>query len=211
MTSTLEQALARAEAVRTDIHELIAGAYPNTDIRQRLAAAYTSLALEHHEAITRLVRSNLYGPAMALVRVVFEILFQAHWMFGCAKPTDIQKIAKGKFDFPRMGDLVQDVDTAYGTQGFFETVKKRGWNAMNNYTHSGVLQLSSRFDGDSITPNYDERALAEAVNTTTIAIGMMGRFLSVAGGRTEPAERANQVLLKLLTDIPSPPADSNSV
>src|SRR5439155_5007875 len=39
--------------------------------------------------------------------------------------------------------------------------------------------LSSRFDGDSVTPNYDEGALTEAVNTTTIAIAMMGRFLNV--------------------------------
>jgi hypothetical protein len=37
--------------VRADVHE-IAGEYRNTDIQTRLAAAYTSLALEHHEAIT---------------------------------------------------------------------------------------------------------------------------------------------------------------
>jgi hypothetical protein len=206
MTSSLQQALERADAVRSEVRTLIAGDYHNTEIKQRLAAAYTSLALEHHEAITRLIRSDLHGSAMALVRPVFEILFQSHWVFGCAKPNDVDRIAKGKkFDFPGMGTLVQDVDNAYGTGGFFSEVKRRGWNAMNSYTHSGILQLSSRFDGDSVTPNYDEGALTEAVNTTTIAIAMMGRFLSLATNRTGAAATANQVLEKLLSEVAPTP------
>jgi hypothetical protein len=113
---------------------------------------------------------------------VFEILFQSHWMLRCASATDVDKIANGdRFDFPTMGALVQAVDNAYNTGGFFSEVKRRGWNAMNSYTHSGVLQLSSRFDGDSVTANYDEAALAEAVNTTTIAVAMMARFLTLGG------------------------------
>jgi hypothetical protein len=140
------------------------------------------------------------------VRPVFEILFQSHWVFACAKPNDVDRIAKGKkFDFPGMGTLVQEVDNAYGTGGFFSEVKRRGWNAMNSYTHSGILQLSSRFDGDSVTPNYDEVALTEAVNTTTIAIAMMGRFLSVATNRTDAAATANQVLEKLLSEVAPTP------
>jgi hypothetical protein len=202
MTSLLQQALERSDSVRSQVRTLIAGNYHNTEIKQRLAAAYTSLALEHHEAITGLIRSELHGSAMALVRPVFEILFQSHWVFACAKPNDVDRIAKGKkFDFPGMATLVQEVDNAYGTGGFFSEVKRRGWNAMNSYTHSGILQLSSRFDGDSVTPNYDDGALTEAVNTTTIAIAMMGRFLSVATNRTEAAATANQVLETLLSDV----------
>lgn len=203
----LQDALERADHVRSDVHDLIGGDYHNTDIKTRLAAAYTSLALEHQEAITRLVRSDLHGSAMALVRVVFETLFNAHWMYGCAKPHQVAKIAKAHFRFPAMSKVVADVDKAYGTEAFFSTVKKRGWSAMNSYTHSGVLQLSSRFDGDSVTPNYDPEALTQAVNTTTIAIAMMGRFLTMAGGRQEAAARANEVLRTLLVEMPVPPDD----
>lgn len=209
MTPSLQQALDRADAVRNDIHDLIAGNYHNTEMKQRLAAAYTNLALEHHEAISRLVRSELHGSAMALVRPVFEILFNAHWMFACAKPDDIVKIAKGKrFDFPPMGAVVKEVDAAYGTDGFFEKVKTRGWKAMNSYTHSGILQLSSRFDGDVVTGNYDEAALTEAVNATTIAVALMSRFLSVAANRAEAADKANALLMKLLADLPPPPSEN---
>lgn len=206
MTPSLQEALERADVVRNNVRTLIAGDYHNTEIKQRLAAAYTSLALEHHEAIIRLIRTELHGSAMAIVRSVFEILFQSHWVFGCAKPNDVDRISKGqKFDFPGMGTIVQNVDDAYGTGGFFSEVKRRGWNAMNSYTHSGILQLSSRFAGDSVTPNYDEGALTEAVNTTTIAIAMMGRFLSVATNRTDAAATANQVLEKLLLEIAPTP------
>jgi hypothetical protein len=207
VTPALQRALDRADEVRTDIHNLIAGSYQNTEMKQRLAAAYTSLVLEHHEAISRLVRSELHGSAMALVRPVFEILFNAHWMFGCAKPSQIAKIAKGQFKFDRMDKVVKEVDAAYGTERFFQTVKKRGWRAMNSYTHSGILQLSSRFDGDSIRANYDEAALTEAVNATTIAVALMSRFLSVAGSRSEAADKANELLMKLLTDLPVPPSE----
>jgi hypothetical protein len=208
MTTSLQQALKRADAVRREVRTPIAGNYHNTQIKQRLAAAYTSLGLEHHEAIIRLIRSELHGSAMALVRPVFEILFQSHWVFGCAKANDVERIAKGKkFEFPAIGTLVQDVDNAYGTGGFFSEVKRRGWKAMNSYTHSGILQLSSRFDGDSVTPNYKQDALTQAVNTTTIAIAMMGRFLSVATNRTDAAATANEVLEKLLLQV-SPTSDS---
>lgn len=78
---------------------------------------------------------------------------------------------------------------------------------MNSYTHSGILQLSSRFDGDSIRGNYDEAALTEAVNATTIAVALMSRFLSVAGNRSEAADKANALLMKLLTDLPVPPSE----
>jgi hypothetical protein len=204
VTSPLEQALQRADRVRDDVRAFIAGDYHDTDIKLRLAAAYPSLAIEHHDAIAGLIRDQLHGSAMALVRPVFEILFQSHWIFGCAKQSEVERMAKGRrFEFPKMGVVVDEVDEAFGTVGFFATVKERGWKAMNSYTHSGILQLSSRFDGDSVTPNYNESALAEALNTTTIAIAMMGRFLSVAGKRDEAAERANSVLEKLLSEVNS--------
>ena len=93
----LQDALERADRVRADVHELIAGDYHNTDIKTRLAAAYTSLALEHQEAITRLVRSDLHGSAMALVRVVFETLFNAHWMYRMRQTPPGRENAKAHF------------------------------------------------------------------------------------------------------------------
>lgn len=211
MSPDLETALHRADGIRNDVRDLIAGDYHNTDIRLRLAAAYTSLALEHHEAITRLIRSDLHGSAMALVRVVFEILFQSHWMYGCAKPNQVEKIAKAHFDFPMMSTLVGEVDAIFETGGFFAEVKKRGWKAMNSYTHSGVLQLSSRFDGDSVTSNYAPEALEQAVNATTIAAAMMGRFLLKAANKNDSADRAEALLSQLLADIPIPPEDVATV
>jgi hypothetical protein len=57
--------------------------------------------------------------------------------------------------------IVKDVDTAFGTDGFFEEIKKKGWKGMNSYTHSGLLQLAKRFKGSRVEPNYSDEAIME--------------------------------------------------
>ena len=72
---------------------------------------------------------------------------------------------------------------------------------MNSYTQSGPLQLVSRIKGDSVEPNYDEGVVREAVTNITISIALLARFLTVMENRPEAAERAQQLIIRVLTDL----------
>src|SRR5437867_4740082 len=93
------ETLDRALSIQREIWDAIVGELTITDLRQPILLEYLGVALEHHEAIIVLVRNDLRGSALSLVRSVFEILYRAAWVCTCTKPEHIEKIAKDKFDF----------------------------------------------------------------------------------------------------------------
>src|SRR5215469_8307335 len=116
---TVAGTLERADRVRAEVAQALQGEYKD-DTRLMVLLAYVDLAIEHHEAIGLLLRSELHGSAFSLTRVVFEILFCAHWVAQCGSDKDLEKIAfRANFEFPGMGTIVKDVDIAVGTDGFF--------------------------------------------------------------------------------------------
>jgi hypothetical protein len=88
------------------------------DTRSQLFLAYASIALEHQEAMTLLIRHGLRGSAVALIRPVFEIFYRAAWIHHCAKPNQIEKIKKAKFRFPEMGAMIDCIDGPWGRRSF---------------------------------------------------------------------------------------------
>ena len=75
--------LSDAEKINSRISELLTGEYTD-DRRLTITLAYLTLSLDHHSAIIFLMRNKHFGSALALVRVVFEAMFRAHWVLGCA-------------------------------------------------------------------------------------------------------------------------------
>jgi hypothetical protein len=59
---------------------------------------YVDIALEHHEAISLLVNSKLYGSAFTLVRPLFETVFRALWINQAADEAQIEKASRDKFE-----------------------------------------------------------------------------------------------------------------
>jgi hypothetical protein len=64
----------------------------------------------------------------------------------------------------------------------FLQVLEKGWPALSSYRHAGGLQISRRFsDDDELKPDYSEGAIAEALNSATVALLLLMHtvFLSV--------------------------------
>lgn len=191
---TVTATLDRADRFRGETAQVLQGEYKD-DTRLMVLLAYVDLAIEHHEAIGLLFRRKLHGSAFSLTRVVFEILFCAHWVAKCASDKDLEKIAfKGNFEFPPMGVIVKNVDTAFGTDGFFEEIKKKGWKGMNSYTHSGLLQLAKRFKESKVAPNYSDEAIIETVDAITAALLLLGRLLAAAVGRAGEVAKLDKLM-----------------
>jgi hypothetical protein len=190
----------RAEKVRKEIYRILQGEYPD-DPKTMIALGWLDLAMEHHEAIIQLARERLYGSAFSLVRGVFELMFKAHWVVGCATLEEAEKISrKDNFDFPETGVMVKAVDEAFATGSHFADIKKQGWKAMNSYAHGGLLQLTRRFSAGRVEPNYKDSEIEEVVNATSAAILNFALLLTASSVREQQAREIEDLMTAFAAD-----------
>ena len=163
--------LKSAEALISRLGQRIEGLDIPATVRNRIAAGCFHQALEHHEAIVHLVRGNLLGSAMALVRPLFEIYVRGIWLGKCASEAELTAFQRGTIK--SFGALVEEIERHEGYNvGVLAEVKRNSWSAMNDFTHGGALQVFRRITSDSITPNYAFEEVTEALNFSG-AIGLL--------------------------------------
>jgi len=119
--------------------------------RRRVAMGLLHLSLEHHQSILNLAKCNLFGSSFALLRCQFEALLRGVWFLRCATNTDIKKFIDGKNLKLNVNALISDVETTKGYKnGALKRYKTGKWKAMNDYTHGGLFQVSTRTQGDEV-------------------------------------------------------------
>jgi hypothetical protein len=192
---TVEETLTRAESDLREIWHAFHGQVTSLGDKTVLLLSYTSVALEHYEAITVLARKDLFGSALALARSVYEIMWHSGWANAYATPEQLRKILNGKFDFPNAGDVVKDLDKAYGTGAFFQETHKASWKHLNSYTHTGKNQLLARMTGTDLEPSYSDYEKIFVLDATRICAAMTAVLALKAHGRVEDAAKIEQILL----------------
>lgn len=179
--SLLDETTAQGAEVRTRLRELLARHEYPTDTKTVMVIAYVDTALEHHEAIWLLAKSELYGSAFAFVRLVYDAAMRALWINKCATPEQIEQASRDELQW-KMSQVRADIKQAYFGHSaqedaeiaamvdeYFERLKAI-WNAACGYTHSGALQLARRFSFYEVKPNYKEDEIVEALNLATLAL-----------------------------------------
>ena len=166
------------------------------DLKTQLVVASVDIALEHHEAIGLLAKSQLYGSAFALVRVVWEAMLRALWINKVASSEQIERASRDEWKW-NMTQVHIDIKKAYSpymkaeeVDPFFEQTEEV-WEAACSYTHSGALQLARRFTFDELKPDYSEGAIAQALNLATMAHVLLLPRLLLSMGYIQEVDDAN--------------------
>ncbi|MDP2991754.1 MAG: hypothetical protein Q8N82_00150 [Deltaproteobacteria bacterium] len=167
--------------------------YPK-DPKSQIILAYHSIISEHHSAIFLLIQNELHGSAFALVRSLYEPLYRAHWVVGCASDKQVAELLEDKNIFPKMYDMVKEIDAAFGIGNFFQNIKKNSWGPMNDYTHSGVRQIGRRFKDNEVAPNYETAEIVEVLNGINIALMLIALLFFKAFGKNEAATEVEKML-----------------
>jgi hypothetical protein len=156
---------------------------------------YIDIIIEHHESVFLLIERRLCGSAFTLLRSIFDSLYRALWVNACASSEQIENICENdKFEFPR-ATMVSEIDEKYATDGFFSFLKKHSWSSMCSYTHSGLLQISRRFTGKDILPNYSEVEIEEVLNHANIALLLATRLFFGVMNKQAEARDVDDMLL----------------
>lgn len=119
----VEQELAKNKRVREQVENVRERQGYRANLKNDLLIAYFDIILEHHEAIGVLIEKNLVGSGFALVRPTTETFYRALWVNACATQAQLTQMREDdKFEFPK--DMMEKIDAAYLTQGFFQGVKR---------------------------------------------------------------------------------------
>lgn len=196
MPTEIDLLIEKGKNLKTHIGEMVTKHEYTRGEKNFLLIAYHSLLVEHHTSIHLLIQNKLYGSSFALVRALYELLYRAHWVHGCATEQQIHRIVEGKEVFPAMKDMVQQIDKAYGTGDFWRMIKENSWAAMNDYTHSGMRQIGNRFRGDEVAPDYEMGAIVEVLNGTNMVLLLMALFFFHAFRNDEEAKEVEKLVIE---------------
>jgi hypothetical protein len=153
------------------------------DERSQLAIGCFDVALEHQAAVAMLHSSELYGSMLAILRTLSEALVRGMWLRECATDTELAKFKKGRLD-KTFESLIKQYEEKIGTpSGVLSRFKVSAWTQLNDFTHTGFIQVSRRHKPGRVEANYPDQDLINALG----AAGALG--LIAAGQLVAIAER----------------------
>src|SRR5215469_8078767 len=198
MTDETKTHLNEVEAAIHEAKRLLAKHEYADELRNVLVIGFIDQMIEHHESMLALIRSGKTGSAFALARSVFESMYRGLWINLCASDAQITEFEK-KDELPlTMGQMAKAIDTTTSDPAdphqFFSDLKSRGWSGLCSYTHTGLLQLGSRFTGHNVEPAYKDAEIVEITSTTTTCVLLsVGRFL-VTQNHADDAKAAEALI-----------------
>ncbi len=187
VSAEVEKELKSTEAVILEIKKILNSHHYTDEEYSTVVAGFIDQVLEHLEAIILLTRSNLNGSAFALVRSVAEGLVRGVWFTTCASHDQVMKFRDDDKIDQTFGEMSNAIDAKCGID-FFADFKKRSWNPMNSYTHTGILQIGRRFTGHVLIPSYKDGEITEMMRVSTTCIILLVRPYLVRQGHVESAK-----------------------
>jgi len=211
MTNELREHLKQVESAIQNAKPILekhAADYDMQDKRTLTVLCFISLMFEHHESILALLALDKVGSAFALARSVVEGVYRGLWINSGATGEAVERFARNDEIDLGMTALAQANDETYklGKNGdFFRDFKKRSWDALNSYTHAGIMQLARRFSEHEFKPDYTEKQVVQITNAlTTLILVLAAYFLTVRGQKFIEAAEA----IDKLTQTYGPLAES---
>jgi hypothetical protein len=142
------------------------------DERNLIAAGCFDVCLEHQAAIAALVERQLNGSALSLLRAAIEAFIRGIWVARCATDDEMQHFLRDQLG-KGIRALVSDVEKALGNSNdvLSRTIKNQ-WGTLCSFTHTGVKQVTRRYTGPTLTPNYPDAELVQSLRFAG-AVGLL--------------------------------------
>lgn len=140
------------------------------DKKNMLLIGFFNNARIHFYSMNLLIEKRLYNSAFALLRVLFENIIKAKYVYMFFDGAKIEKMY-GKDDWDsifkkelNLGDMCKAIDTKIG-KNFYETIKNNAYKKMNDFTHTGACQIVSNFNVTDglIEPSFGEELIKDAL------------------------------------------------
>jgi len=176
----LSNALQRAREVHETAWQLGPEKGAPNSVRVHTFAGFLTTLFEHHDSTLLLLGTGKNNAtAFALARVLVEAFYRGLWVFLCATDEQINQIRAGGEPYPKFIDMTNAVDQQLGSTGRL-TLDRPIWRALNGFTHTGLEQLSRRFNAEGdLVPNYSVDEVLQVLRGTTLQMAVMAQVFCV--------------------------------
>lgn len=135
-------------------------------IRNRIAGIFFALSLEHREVALLLTQKGARSSCFALVRSIFEAYMRGLWAAHCATDTELSDFLAGRYE-PKLNTIVKKLGQVEGLKdGVFDQIRASGWEALCDYAHGGIRQVSRWVTAEGIFPQHSDEEVIEALRFT---------------------------------------------
>jgi hypothetical protein len=161
--------------------------------RDFLLVGLWSLTFDYSKGILSLLASKYYASAFALWRPLVEAAVRAHLIF-IVSDKDFRRIREDKYTvhFSRVG---KQIDKAFGLGHLFENFLKEAKTFLHSFSHSGMVALRRRFDGNDVVANYREEEIDALIMNTVTAVFMVTNLVT-KHFEIDPRGEADRLLLE---------------
>jgi hypothetical protein len=162
--------------------------------RSLVAHSCFDLVIEHHIAITVLIKSRIYGSAFTLVRPTFESFIRDVWIRRCAQDKQITHFINETRDY-RLSVILPSVEELYDFKsGIMSRFHDASSGILNSLTHGGFQQVARRSNGPHIEPNYGADEIKDFLKLTgTFALMALEQIATDANRHDVVAEIAGRI------------------
>ena len=169
--------------------------------RKQIASACFDVALEHQAAIAILCDSKLFGSMHALMRVLIESVVRGLWLLHCANDIDLERFEKRGIE-KHFGDMTAEIEAAIGAhQPTLSQMKKNAWGSLNDFTHTGYIQVTRRHGNGTLGPNYPEEDIIKCLNAAG-AYGLIASAQLAAMAKNNDLVQAHLSRMQEFANVP---------
>ena len=171
MASLLTKRIEQSEDLIRWLDKRTDGQTVPSDDRAKIAASCLSVALEHHKSIVLTASDSYHSSAFALVRLEFEAYIRGAWFLNCASDDQLDVFKNDRLK-KRVGKMITDLEAKEAFNvGVLSKMKEGSWDAMNSFTHTGLLQVVRQMSSTEIGANFPEEEIIGALGTAdTVAV-----------------------------------------
>lgn len=152
---------------------------PFKNEQEMLFSGFFRNTLSHYYSINILCEKKLYNSSFVLIRILFEGVVRAEYLYCGFTDDKIHNIYnESNWDnaFPSIGAMCNKIDEQYGSN-FYSDIKNNAYKAMNDYTHTGFNQISRNFNSENgvIETNFDKELIIDSL----IGVNNIVKILSI--------------------------------
>ncbi len=154
-----------------------------------------SVAFEHAESFKILLASHNFASAIGILRLQFESLVRAMWVFYVASDIAINKLtaelndknAKRASSLPMISKMISELESKAPKNAVDPILefKKYSLQPLNSFVHGGLHAINRHSKG------YPPQLLEQALKTSNGVNGMVGMFCAILSGNQSLAKEVS--------------------
>ena len=189
MKFELVKHLDKARETITEVDRIVSlHPYPG-DTRTVMVRGLLATIIEHHRSILELLKSGAVDSSFALARDIIKGMRYGLWINSSATEEQILRI-KADDEFPlSIPDMIKEIEVAYGSDPFFESLKNRWGPQLYKYTRAGVVRLGRWNIDASSGLHSDDEAIRDVTTIATLCIVLLAAKFLAGQKHSEDCER----------------------